>query len=87
MQASVALSTACQTLTPPNMLGAVTAACLTFVVGAAGLGALAGGAVARAAGLNAAVILAAAVAAATAIAVLPARARSDRCPEPVGRHH
>ena len=72
MQASVALSTACQTLTPGTMLGAVSAACLTFVVGGAGLGALAGGLASKLAGLNAAVILAAAIAAVTAIAVGPA---------------
>jgi len=70
---SAAVSTTCQRSTPPELAGAVWAACLTFGVGVAGIGALAGGVVARLAGLNAAVILAASVLAVTGAAMLAAR--------------
>jgi Transmembrane secretion effector len=86
MWASVALSTACQTLTPAGILGAVSAACLTLVVGGAGLSALAGGLAGKLAGLNAAVILAAAIAAVAAIAIAPARATANRRRD-ADRHH
>ncbi|MGK5446735.1 MFS transporter [Streptomyces radiopugnans] len=70
---SVAVGSARQALTPDHLLGRVVSAFRLFGVGAAGLGALAGGLVARQVGLHAPLWAATAVLAAAALALVPWR--------------
>jgi hypothetical protein len=70
---SVAVGSARQSLTPDGLLGRVVSAFRLFGLGAAGVGALAGGAIATLYGLTAALIMSASVLAVAAALTWPYR--------------